>query len=184
MRLVILGGPGAGKGTQAEQLCHRLRIPWISTGEMLIAAIATQADLGKQAASYVEQGELVPDEIMIELIRQRLLLPDTRQGWLLDGYPRTAFQAEELDFLLEDLHQGLDWGIYLNVPDPILMERSLGRSRLDDKPGAIQRRIELFHQRTVPILEYYSPRGRLLEIQGDQSPQQIQQEILQGLKID
>lgn len=181
MRLVILGGPGAGKGTQAEGICQHLDIPSISTGEVLRNAIADQTDLGEKARPHVEKGELVPDEIMIQFIRQRLLEPDVSRGWLLDGYPRTAFQAEELDFLLEDLGQQLDWAIYLNVPEDVLIKRSLQRSRSDDQPEIIKRRIELFYQRTIPILEYYSPRDRLLDINGNQPPEKVQQDILSRL---
>ena len=181
MRLVILGGPGAGKGTQAEGISQHLDIPSISTGEVLRNAIADRTDLGEKARPYVEKGELVPDEIMIQFIRQRLLEPDVSDGWLLDGYPRTAFQAEELDFLLEDLGQQLDWAIYLNVPEDVLIKRSLQRSRSDDQPEIIKRRIELFYQRTIPILEYYSPRDRLLDINGNQPPEKVQQDILSRL---
>ncbi len=181
MRLVILGGPGAGKGTQAEQLCSYLNIPCISTGEILREAIAMGTDLGKEAQPYVEKGELVPDETMIEFIRERMLTPDVINGWLLDGYPRTAFQAEELDFLLDQFSQKLDWAIYLNVSEVFLQSRSLGRSRLDDRPDIVQRRIELFRQRTVPILEYYERRNRLLTINGDLSPEQVQQDLLREL---
>lgn len=212
MRLVILGGPGAGKGTQARRLCHQLGISEISTGDALRHAIASQSELGCQAQPYVEKGELVPDPILIEFMRQRLLQPDTHQGWLLEGYPRTAFQAEELDFLLEDLEQRLDWAIYLEVSESVMMNRSVKRShrssepslclqiapsspsdsshqdrlskgnlRSDDRPEIVQRRIELFHERTVPILEYYGYRQRLLTIQGDQPAEQVQQEILRLL---
>ncbi len=181
MRLVILGGPGAGKGTQAQGICQHLNIPCISTGDVLREAIATGTELGLKAQPYVEEGEFVPDEIMIEFIRQRLLKPDVSHGWLLDGYPRTAFQAEELDFLLEDLQQRLDWAIYLNVPESVLASRTIQRLRSDDKPLIIRRRIELFHERTIPILEYYSPRNRLLDINGDQSPEQVQHELLSQL---
>jgi adenylate kinase len=179
---VILGGPGAGKGTQAEGISQHLDIPSISTGEVLRNAIANQTNLGQKARPYVEKGELVPDEIMIQFIHQRLLQADVTQGWLLDGYPRTAFQAEELDFLLEDLGQQLNWAIYLNVPKDVLANRTIHRSRSDDKPLIIRRRIELFYQRTIPILEYYSPRNRLLDINGNQPPEQVQQEILSQLR--
>jgi adenylate kinase len=192
MRLVILGGPGAGKGTQAQWLCLYLRVPLIPTGDLLRKAIASTTDspsqsdtltnLGHQARQYVEKGELVPDTLMIEFMRQRLVQPDVSQGWLLEGFPRTAFQAEELDFQLEDLEQRLDWAIYLQVPESVLRERSLGRSRFDDQPDIIQHRIALFQERTLPILEYYSHRQRLLTINGNQSPEQVQQEILQKLK--
>ena len=181
VKLVILGGSGAGKGTQARGISQHLDIPCISTGDVLREAIATRTELGLKAQPYVEEGEFVPDEMMIEFIRQRLLKPDVRQGWLLDGYPRTAFQAEELDFLLEDLQQHLDWAIYLNVPEAVLASRTIQRLRSDDKPLIIRRRIELFQERTIPILEYYSLRHRLLDINGDQSSEQVQQEILSQL---
>jgi adenylate kinase len=181
VRLVILGGAGAGKGTQAELLHQKLGIPFISTGEILRAAIATQTDLGKQVQSLVESGELVPDEPMIEWIRQRLTHPDITQGWLLEGYPRTAFQAEELDFLLDALHQRLDYAISLEVPDSILVERSRLRARTDDTPDILQRRLRLFHECTHPLLEYYQMRERLLRVDGSQSIEQVQQEILKKL---
>ncbi len=197
MRLVILGGPGAGKGTQARQLCRQLSISEISTSDILRHAIASQTDLGRQAQVYVEKGELVPDPILIEFMRERLLQPDAAKGrgWLLEGYPRTAFQAEELDFLLEELEQHLDWAIYLQVPESVMMSRSIARSRTskglaftgevrpDDHPEIVQRRLNLFHERTIPILEYYGYRQRLLTINGDQSPEHVQQDILQKLKI-
>jgi adenylate kinase len=178
VRLVILGGAGAGKGTQAKQLSTHLRIPCIATGDILREAIASGTQLGIEAQSYVEQGELVPDPMMIEFMRMRLLMWDAANGWVLDGYPRTAFQAEELDFLLEKLEQRLDWAIWLDVPESVLMSRSLMRSRDDDQPEIIQRRIELFKQLTVPILEYYEYRQRLITINGDQSPEQVEQDIL------
>jgi len=194
VRLVILGGPGAGKGTQARKLCHELGISEISTSDILRQAIASQTDLGREAQVYVEKGELVPDPILIEFMRSRMQQPDAARGWLLEGYPRTAFQAEELDFLLAELTQQLDWAIYLEVLESVMMSRSIMRSRTskrlrftgdlrpDDHPEIVQRRIDLFHQRTIPILEYYGYRDRLLTINGNQSPDQVQQDILQKLK--
>ena len=181
VRLVILGGPGAGKGTQTELLCSYLSIPCISTGDILREAIASQTSLGRLAEPYVEKGDLVRDETMIEFIRQRLLLPDVTKGWLLDGYPRTAFQAEELDFLVDEFGQKVDRAIYLDVADSVLMSRSLGRSRADDQPQIVQRRIDLFRDRTIPILEYYEHRQKLLTVSGDQPPDQIHQKILKKL---
>ncbi|OCR02943.1 adenylate kinase [Oscillatoriales cyanobacterium USR001] len=181
MRLVILGGPGAGKGTQTEYLCSYLSIPCISTGEILREAIAAQTSLGVLAEPYVKIGELVRDETMIEFIRLRLMVPDVTNGWLLDGYPRTAFQAEELDFLVEEFGQKVDWAIYLDVADSVLMSRSLGRSRADDRPEIVKRRIQLFRDRTIPILEYYEHRQKLLTVNGDQPPEQIHQEIVKKL---
>jgi adenylate kinase len=184
VRLVILGGPGSGKGTQGKQLCNGLGIPWISTGDIFRVAIAQGSELGIKAAPYVEHGELVPDPIAIELIRERLIQSDTENGWLLDGYPRTAFQAEELDFLLDNLRKRLNWAIWLDVPEPILIDRSLGRSRQDDLPDIIRRRIELFHERTIPMMEYYEPRGRLLKIDGNQPPEAVHEDILKALRVD
>lgn len=181
MRLVILGGAGAGKGTQARLLSTHLNVPAISTGDILRSAIATSTDLGLQAQPYVDKGELVPDPTMIEFMRLRLLLFDVVDGWVLDGYPRTAFQAEELDFLLDDLKQHLDWAIWLDVPESILMSRSLDRSRDDDVPEIIQRRIQLFQERTALILDYYERRQKLLTIDGNQSAEKVQQDILQKI---
>ncbi len=183
MRFVILGGSGSGKSTQAQRLCRHFDIPWISTGEILREAIANLSSLGRHALPYVEKGELVPGEMMIEFIRTRLNQPDIKSGWVLEGYPRTAFQAEELNFLLDHLDQKLDWAIYLQVPQAVMVARSLGRSLPDEQPEIVQRRIELFYDRTIPILEYYDRRRRLLTINGDQLPEMVQQNILTLLSI-
>ena len=190
MRLVILGGTGSGKGTQTANLCgqpkagseaDRLNIVSISTGDILRQGIATGTDLGKQAQPYVNQGELVPDELMIQFIKQRLLEPDVSQGWIVEGYPRTAFQAEELDFLLEELQQKLDWAIYLKVSESTMIERSLNRGLPDDRVEVIKRRIYNFQANTLPLLEYYSYGNRLLTINGEQSPDAVAREILEKL---
>ncbi|MDZ8028434.1 MAG: adenylate kinase family protein [Nostoc sp. SerVER01] len=206
MRLVILGGSGSGKSTQAQRLCRYFDIPLISTGEILRKAIsgdkplpnfqwsqtdsrtylsvyASLNELGYHARPYVEKGELVPDETIVELIRIRLRQPDINCAWVLEGYPRTAFQAEELDFLLDDLGQKLDWAIYLQVPEAVMVSRSLGRSLPDDQPEIVQRRVELFYDRTIPILEYYDRRRRLLTVNGDQSPEMVLQNILTLLSV-
>ncbi|MTJ15032.1 nucleoside monophosphate kinase [Anabaena sp. UHCC 0187] len=187
MRLVILGGSGAGKSTQAHRLGKFFDVPLVSTGETLREAIYGNSqnsayselnDLVMEAKPYLEQGELVPDEMMIEFIKVRLKQADVNDGWILEGYPRTAFQCEELDFLLEDLGQNLNWAIYLQVSAAVMVNRSLGRLLPDDQPEIVQRRVELFYDRTIPILEYYDRRRRLLTINGDQSPEQVQQNIL------
>jgi len=186
VRVVILGGPGAGKGTQSQRLCQHLNIHGIMTGNVLRevcceadpCGIASQTDLGEQAKSYVEKGELVPDQLMIKFMRQRLLQPDVSNGWLLEGYPRTAFQAEELYFLLDELGQKLNWAIYLQVSESVMLERSQERGLADDRLEVLQRRIQMFHQRTVPMLEYYQYRNRLLTINGQQPPDLVTQEIL------
>ncbi len=186
MKLVILGGPGAGKGTQATLLCQQLGITTISTGDILRQAIADpqtsdQAALAKRAKPYLDHGELVPDPSMIEFIRWRLQQGDVDQGWLLDGYPRTAFQAEELDFLLDDLTQQLDWAIWLEVSEPVLIDRCLGRSRSDDQLDVVQRRIQVLYESTLPMLDYYDYRQRLLRIDGEQPIEQVADDILRQL---
>ncbi|BAZ85785.1 adenylate kinase family protein [Dolichospermum compactum] len=187
MRLVVLGGSGAGKSTQAQRLGKFFDVPLVSTGETLREAIYGNCqdniynelnDLVIEAKPYLEQGELVPDEMMIEFIKVRLKQPDVNNGWILEGYPRTAFQCEELDFLLEDLGQNLDWAIYLQVSAAAMVSRSVGRLLPDDQLEIVQGRVELFYDRTIPILEYYDHRRRLLTINGDQSPEQVQQGIL------
>lgn len=178
MRLVILGGPGAGKGTQAQELSNNLSIPLLAVGDILREAIASETALGKLAMPYVETGELVPDIAMIQFFRRRLMLWDVFNDWVLEGYPRTAFQAEELDFLLDDLAQQLDWAIWLKVPTELLLSRSIQRDRSDDSPEILQRRLDLYHERTIPILDYYEYRNKLLTIDGDRSPEQVQQDIL------
>jgi adenylate kinase len=187
VKLVILGGSGSGKSTQAQRLCNYFEIPLISTGEILREAISGDKsangygelyDLVRYAQPYVSRGELVPDEMMIEFIKMRLSQQDVNCGWILEGYPRTAFQAEELDFLLDSLEQKLDHAIYLQVPEAVMVSRSLGRSLPDDQPEIVQRRVELFYDRTIPILEYYDRRRRLLTINGDDSPEQVQHNIL------
>jgi adenylate kinase len=178
VRLVILGGSGSGKSTQALKLSKFFEIPKISTGEILRKAITNNQNLGLQAKKYVERGELVPDEIMVQLMCDRLQEPDIEDGWVLEGYPRTTFQAQELDILLENLGIKLGWVIYLQVPEAVMVNRSLGRTLSDDQPEIVHRRIELFYELTVPILEYYDRRRQLLTINGDQSPEMVQQNIM------
>lgn len=189
VKLIMLGGPGSGKGTQSRQLSQDLNIPVIATGDILRKAIAqrhlviaNQTSLGDEAQIYLEKGELVPDIIMIEFMKERLMQSDAQEGWILEGYPRTAFQAEELDFLLEKLQQKLNWAIYLKVSEKVMIERSLKRGQVDDKPDIINRRIELFHERTIPILEYYDYRKKLLTIEADGTPQEVESEVFKQLK--
>lgn len=187
MRLVILGGSGSGKSTQGQRLSKVFNVPLISTGETLRAAIygnnqnnnyGELNDLVLEAKPYLEQREFVTDEMMIEFIKVRLKQPNFHEGWILEGYPRTAFEAKELDFLLENLGQNLNWAIYLQVSAAVMVSRSLGRLFPDDQPEIVQRSVELFYDRTIPILEYYDRRRHLLTINGDQSPEQVQQDIL------
>ena len=144
MRLVILGGPGAGKGTQSHKLSQRLQVPGISTGNLLREAIASQNPLGKEAEPYLNKGELLPDPMMINFMRSRLVQPDCERGWILESYPRTAFQAEELDFLLEDLEQPLTCAVYLEISEKSMIERSLVRSLVDDQPDFFKNELIVF----------------------------------------
>ncbi|RUT02555.1 adenylate kinase [Dulcicalothrix desertica PCC 7102] len=178
MRLVILGGSGSGKSTQAQSLCTHFDICLISTGEVLREAVASSLKLGCLAMPYIKLGELVPDELMIEFVRVRFKNIDVERGWILEGYPRTAFQAEELDFLLDELRQKLSFAVYLQVSEAVMVSRSLGRSLPDDHPEIVQRRVELFYDRTIPILEYYDRRRRLITVNGDQPPNKVLEDII------
>ena len=182
LRLIMLGGPGSGKGTQAQNLSQQFNLPIISTGNILRQAIKTEDDLGIKAKKYLEKGELVPDKMMIEFIKRRLLKEDVAEGWILEGYPRTAFQAEELDFLLEDkLGNKVDYAIYLVVSQQTMIQRSLARGQVDDQPDIIEKRIELFNERTTPILEYYQYKHTLINISGEEAPDNVKNNILSKL---
>ena len=182
MRLVILGGTGSGKGTQTYQLSSKLAIPDISVGNILQTNIVQKSDLGLKSKEYVEKGKLVPDELIIELIKARLLEFDVKNGWILEGYPRTAFQAEELDFLLQHLKQRLDCAIYLQVSEAVMIQRALARGLEHDTSEIVKNRLKNFYQSTVPILEYYAYNDRLLTINGEQSPEKVAQDIAAQLK--
>ena len=178
MRLVLLGGPGAGKGTQSHRLSQRLQVPGISTGNILRQAIASQDALGMEAEPYLKKGELLPDPMMINFIRSRLVQPDMERGWILEGYPRTAFQAEELDFLLEDLQQPLTCVIYLKIEEKVMIERSLTRSLFDDQPDVIQKRIDSFQEKIALLLDYYTGKKKLITLSAEDTPENIEMLIL------
>lgn len=181
MRLILLGGPGAGKGTQAQRIAKAFEIPCISPGEMLRSEMAAGTELGRQVQPFVEAGELVPDPLMIQLMRERLVQPPLKTGWLLEGHPRTAFQAEELDFLLEDLQQPLNKAILLEASDAILMNRSLARGRVDDTEDAIARRLQQFREWLPPLIDYYQFRDLLFVIDSNQTIEQVEQATLEKL---
>ncbi|QUS60261.1 nucleoside monophosphate kinase [Synechocystis sp. PCC 7338] len=178
MRLVLLGGPGSGKSTQSNNLSQQLNLPVISMGGILRDAITSATPLGIKAKSYVEKGDLLPDPIMIEFIQQRLGQEDGGQGWIVEGYPRTAFQAEELDFLLEDLGQPLDWALHLKIDEATMVERSLNRSLFDDHPEVVTNRIGRFHEYTIPLLEYYDAKKKLLTVNAHLEVDQVTKLIL------
>ncbi|OKH18446.1 adenylate kinase [[Limnothrix rosea] IAM M-220] len=181
MRLILLGGPGAGKSTQSKFLCEKFQLQRVSVGDILRQAIADQTELGKQAESYVNEGKLVPDTLIIDLMRDRLTQPDMNNGWVLEGYPRTAFQAEELDFLLDDLQQTLNKAIYFKVPEQVLSERSQARGLTDDTPEAIRERLKAFWESTEPILDYYAPRQKLLVVDAGQEIKTVSEILVNEL---
>jgi len=169
-RLIFLGAPGAGKGTQAKSLATLGQIPHISTGEILRGAVAQQSPLGLQAQSYMDQGNLVPDQLVIALIRERLSQPDAQKGWILDGFPRNETQAAFLDQLLVEIDQTYSYAVNLEVPDDVLVQRMLGRGRKDDTEEVIRRRLQVYHDQTAPLIDFYQTRQKLMSINGDIPP--------------
>ncbi|MBR8827415.1 MAG: adenylate kinase [Gomphosphaeria aponina SAG 52.96 = DSM 107014] len=165
-KLIFLGAPGAGKGTQSEVLAGYLEIQHISTGEILRKAIAEKTELGQKAQSYVDQGELVPDELILDLIRECLNKPSAHGGWILDGFPRNVAQASFLDQLLTEVKQTAEGVVNIEVPDEVLIERLLARGRKDDNLETITRRLKVYREQTAPVIDYYRQQGKLHEING------------------
>ncbi len=173
MRIVLIGPPGAGKGTQCQRLVEYLNVPHLSTGEMLRQAVQEGSREGHQAASFMENGQLVPDELIVGMVSQRLMRSDCRGGCLLDGFPRTLRQAATLDEFLERQAMSLDGVIELAVPREELVRRMLHRKREDDDPQIFARRIESFERQTAPLLDYYSRQRKLVSIDGLGSADEI-----------
>ncbi|MEB3224558.1 MAG: adenylate kinase [Synechococcus sp.] len=172
-RLIFLGPPGAGKGTQAQILAESCGIPHISTGEILREAIASQTELGQKAQGFVDRGELVPDSLILDLIRERLQQSDAQQGWILDGFPRNVSQAEFLSGLLAELNQSCDVALNLEVPDSTLVERLLSRGRKDDNQDTIRRRLEVYREQTAPVIDFYQNQGALKSVDGDRPLEEV-----------
>jgi adenylate kinase len=166
MRVVFLGPPGGGKGTQAKLASQRLAVPSVSTGDMLRAAVEAGTPLGRKAQAVMEAGELVPDDVVIGLIRERVFKPDARKGFLLDGFPRTIAQAESLEKLLSEGRMALDAVVNLVVPEEVLVDRLTQRAdgRADDKPETVRERLRVYREKTEPLTDFYRGRGLLVAV--------------------
>lgn len=209
MNLILLGAPGAGKGTQAEILCQRLQIPTISTGNMIREALKSGTEMGLKAKAFIEAGQLVPDEVVIGIVRDRLQEDDCQKGFILDGFPRTIPQAEALDCMGITIDRVVD----INVPDEVITQRVSGRrvcpscgnsyhietkkpqkdgvcdrcgttlvQRKDDEPQTVQERLHVYHEQTEPLRDYYAAAGKLLVVDGQQGIQEIAEQTLALLK--
>ncbi|MCU0524585.1 MAG: adenylate kinase [Elainella sp. Prado103] len=176
-RLIFLGAPGAGKGTQAQVLAQAHGIPHISTGDILRQAVAEKTELGRKAQAYMDQGELVPDQLILDLVQERLNQSDAVSGWILDGFPRTVAQATFLDNLLHKMNQSCDYVVNFEVPDEVLVARLLGRGRKDDTESVICNRLEIYHEQTAPLINFYQARQQLVSIDGKQSIEQVNQQL-------
>ena len=197
MKLIMLGAPGAGKGTQAKRIAAKYGIPHISTGDIFRANIKNGTELGKKAQTYMDQGLLVPDELVCDLVVDRIQQSDCEKGYVLDGFPRTIPQAEALTAALEKLGTGIDYAINVEVPDANILNRMAGRRaclgcgatyhvefnppkqegvcdtcgaelvlRDDDKPETVQKRLDVYHEQTQPLIDYYTKAGKLAEVDG------------------
>lgn len=166
MHLVFFGPPGAGKGTQAQKLIADFKIPQISTGDILRAAVSKGTELGKQAGPLMAAGKLVPDDLVIGIVEERLKEPDCKGGFLLDGFPRTIPQAEALDAVLAKLGRKIEHVVSLEVPDAVIHERMKGRGRADDSPETVQKRLDVFREQTSPLKAHYAKVGLLRTING------------------
>ena len=183
--VLLLGVQGSGKGTQAKRIASDYGLAHIATGDILRAAMANGTPLGLRVRPIYDAGELVPDDLMIQLIRERLLAPDTENGFILDGFPRTMAQADALDSMLSEIDRPLSVVFELQVPVDIAIERlskrAMEEGRRDDTPEAIAKRIELYHQETAPLVSHYRLAGNLVGIHGDRPETDVFAEIQEAL---
>jgi adenylate kinase len=208
LNLILFGPPGAGKGTQAARLQEDFRLPYVATGDILRAAVREETELGVKAKRYMDAGELVPDELVIDLIVDRISADDARDGFILDGFPRTRAQADALGEAFDGLGRRITAVLLFDVPDDVLIRRISGRrvsvktgrvyhvesdppkhegrcdvdgSRLvqrdDDKPDVVKKRLEVYHEETEPLVEYYEERGLLRRIDGTRSPTEVHDHV-------
>lgn len=208
MNLVLLGAPGAGKGTQADKLVEEYGLTHISTGDMLRAAVAEGTELGKEAQKYMEAGNLVPDDVIIGLVTDRLQQPDTDKGFILDGFPRTSAQAVALDAELAKLARPLDNALLIDVDPEVIVKRLSRRrvcrscgyigtvddavcpidggemyQRVDDNEATIRNRLEVYKTSTAPLIDYYRGSDRLVEVDGDRDPAVVFEEVKTALGL-
>jgi adenylate kinase len=186
MNLLLLGPQGAGKGTQARRVAAEYGVPHISTGDMFRAAIEAQSELGKQVEPILASGELVPDELTIALIRERLEEPDAQIGFVLDGFPRNLAHAAALDAVLAGVRRKLDAVLFFDLPDAVAMERMLNRAeeegRTDDTPEVIGHRLRIYHAETEPVVEHYRVTGKLVPLHAERSINDVWREIREALQ--
>jgi adenylate kinase len=173
VRWILLGPPGSGKGTQAKRLADKYQVAHISTGDMLRAEVAAGTTLGRQAQAFMDRGDLVPDTLILEMIRQRLKELGPTPGFVLDGFPRTTQQADGLCKMLRGMSSELDRAILVDVSDDEILKRLLGRARLegrtDDESGVVLHRLEVYRKQTAPLIAYYERLGLLTRVNGEQS---------------
>ena len=185
MRLVLLGAPGSGKGTQATRLREHLQVPHISTGELLRATVAAGTPLGLQAKTIMAAGNLVSDEIVLGILEDRFQQSDTANGFILDGYPRNLSQANALDALLSKIGQSMDIAVQLEVDQELLVARLAGRAqaegRADDSPEAVRNRLQVYEQQTAPVVEHYRAQGKLAHLDGVGSLDAVFTRILEAI---
>lgn len=185
MNLILLGPPGAGKGTQGAILADRLGVPQIATGDLLREAVQRGTPLGQQAQQFMDQGLLVPDEIILRLIEEQLATPEAQQGIVMDGFPRTIGQAEAVDRALRVRGDAVDRVLLFDVPEEELVRRLVARAsaegRSDDTPQAIQRRLQVYRQSTAPLVGYYREQGVLTTIDGSGTVETIAERVKQAV---
>ncbi len=180
-KLLFLGPPGAGKGTQASLICSNMKLMHLSTGELLRAEVIAETPLGKEVAIIMNKGELVSDQIVLSLV-QKTLLKGNEDGWLLDGFPRNLLQAKALQNLLEQVSQPIEAVVFLEIDDEILIKRLLLRGRPDDTEDVIRNRLKVYREQTSPLIDFYDELGMLKKVAGDGEIEDVAVRIQKVLK--